>query len=106
MISNTALDGQKNVLEAAVAAKVKRVLPSEYGNDTTVRFFVLFLFLRALALTDVQQSEKANAALPFFEPKVKALEYLRANEDKISWTSVITGLFFDWVREECHTKNE
>ncbi|KAH8590064.1 isoflavone reductase [Bisporella sp. PMI_857] len=76
LISSSSLDGQVVVLEAAVAAGVKRIIPSDFGNDTA--------------------SDTVNAALPFFAPKAKAIEYLRENENKISWTSIITGPFFDW----------
>ncbi|KAH8160475.1 hypothetical protein CIB48_g7773 [Xylaria polymorpha] len=71
------LSKQLNLVEAAVKANVKRFLPSEFGSDTT---------------------NAKNAALPVFADKVaihKALAKEAAN-GKISYTSVITGPFFDW----------
>lgn len=37
-----AIDGQENVLKAAVAAGVKRIIPSDFGNNTAVIFYPLF----------------------------------------------------------------
>ncbi|KAN0114453.1 NAD(P)-binding protein [Hyaloscypha variabilis] len=76
MLPITALAGQGIVIEAAIAAGVKRFLPSEYGSDST--------------------NPAVIAAVPFFEGKKKYLDYLKSKEDVISWTGLVTGPFFDW----------
>ncbi|KAH6952438.1 hypothetical protein BKA56DRAFT_505108, partial [Ilyonectria sp. MPI-CAGE-AT-0026] len=35
-------------------------------------------------------------AVPFFEGKKKCLDYLKTEENVISWTAIITGPSFDW----------
>ncbi|KAI6760394.1 hypothetical protein HG530_009254 [Fusarium avenaceum] len=70
------LASQAVVIEAAIAAGVKRFIPSEYGSDYT--------------------NSAVVAAVPFFEAKKKYLDYLKTKEDVISWTALITGPFFDW----------
>lgn len=69
-------DQQSAIVNAAVAAGVQVILPSEYGVDTAVP-----------TATDV---------IPFLKAKVAAVEYLRSREDQISWVAVITGSIFDW----------
>ena len=75
-ISPFGLDDQSAIVDAAIAAGVQVILPSEYGVDTAVP-----------AATDV---------IPFLKAKVAAVEYLRSKEDQISWVAVITGSIFDW----------
>ncbi|KAH9216247.1 isoflavone reductase, partial [Leptodontidium sp. 2 PMI_412] len=67
---------QVTVIEAAIAAGVKRFIPSEFGSDNSNPAIV--------------------AAVPFFETKQKSLEFLKSKQDAITWTAVITGPFFDW----------
>jgi hypothetical protein len=67
---------QQKLIDAAITAGVKRFLPSEYGSNT--------------------QNERVLAKVPIFQPKVDTVKYLKSKEDKISWSSVITGPFFDW----------
>jgi hypothetical protein len=67
---------QQKLIDAAIAAGVKRFLPSEYGSNT--------------------QDARVLAKVPIFQPKVDTVKYLKSVEDKISWSSVITGPFFDW----------
>ncbi|KAH8714705.1 isoflavone reductase [Ilyonectria robusta] len=76
MLPITALGDQAVVIEAAIAAGVKRFIPSEYGSDST--------------------SDAVIAVVPFFEGKKKYLEYLKSQESSISWTALFTGPFFDW----------
>ncbi|KAM0328649.1 hypothetical protein ACHAQA_005061 [Verticillium albo-atrum] len=76
MIPIASLASQAVVIEAAIAAGVKRFVPSEYGSDT--------------------DNEAVIAAVPFFEAKKKYLDLLRSKEDVISWTALFTGPFFDW----------
>ncbi|KAL6404538.1 isoflavone reductase [Ilyonectria robusta] len=75
MLPILALGDQRIIIEAAIAAGVKRFIPSEYGSDST-----------APVIT----------AIPFLEDKKKNLEYLKAKEEVISWTALFTGPFFDW----------
>ncbi|CAJ0548452.1 Ff.00g020650.m01.CDS01 [Fusarium sp. VM40] len=70
------LASQAVVIEAAIAAGVKRFIPSEYGSDST--------------------NPAVVAAVPFFEAKKKYIDYLKTKEDFISWTSLVSGPLFDW----------
>ncbi|KAM0145526.1 hypothetical protein ACHAPG_011579 [Botrytis cinerea] len=72
-----ALADQGMLIEAAIAAGVKRFIPSEYGSDST--------------------NPDMIAAVPLFEGKKRHLELLASKEDVISWTALITGPFFDWT---------
>ncbi|KAM0272197.1 hypothetical protein ACHAQH_008820 [Verticillium albo-atrum] len=76
MIPIASLGEQAVVIEASIAAGVKRFVPSEYGSDS--------------------DNAAVIAAVPFFEAKKKYLDLLRSKEDVISWTALITGPFFDW----------
>ena len=69
---------QIKIIDAALAAGVKRFIPSEFGSDT-LNPNIVELFSPALAV------------------KVSILEYLRANEGRMSWTGIATGAFFDFV---------
>ncbi|KAJ9156320.1 NAD(P)-binding domain [Pleurostoma richardsiae] len=76
IVPGGALALQKAFVDAAVAAGVKVFFPSEYGIDTSDR--------------------AASEYIPFLADKVETVDYLKAQEDKISWTAVITGSMFDW----------
>ncbi|KAK2613271.1 hypothetical protein N8I77_000193 [Diaporthe amygdali] len=76
MLPIVALGEQAKVAEAAVKAGVKRFIPSEYGSDSS--------------------SADVIAVVPFFQPKKAQLDWLASQEDRISWTAIITGPFFDW----------
>ncbi|KAK2049508.1 NAD(P)-binding protein [Colletotrichum somersetense] len=67
---------QKKLVDAAIAAGVKRFIPSEYGGNT--------------------RDERLAAKIFLAEHKVNTVKYLQSKEDQISWTAVITGIFFDW----------
>lgn len=75
-ITTAAANGQKPLIDAAIAAGVRRFIPSEFGND-----------LRAT---------EAVKLVPFFEDKVETLNYLKARQDKIEWTAIPNGAFYDW----------
>jgi hypothetical protein len=75
-ISGTAIEAQKKVIDAAIAAGVKRYIPSEFGSDTT----------NPLALE----------YFPGWAQKVEVRKYLESKQDQIEWTVILTGLFFDW----------
>ena len=77
IVGAEALAEQKRYIDAAVAAGVKRFIPSEFGSD----------------LSDPEVVK----LVPIFKPKVEATEYLKSKEsDTFSWTSIATGPFFDW----------
>ncbi|KAF2272910.1 NAD(P)-binding protein, partial [Westerdykella ornata] len=67
---------QTILVDAAIAAGVKLFLPSEYGSDTA--------------------DERLREVVPMFEVKKNIVDYLKQREDKISWSAVIVGGFFDW----------
>lgn len=70
-------DEQKRLVDAAVAAGVKRFLPSEFGCDLT---------------------NELAAKLPVFAPKVEVARYLedKAKTTPLTYTFVYSGPFFDW----------
>ncbi|KAL7907724.1 hypothetical protein GGI35DRAFT_65683 [Trichoderma velutinum] len=67
---------QKNIIDAAVEAGVKRFIPAEFGIDTS--------------------KEKAVEIMTFLRMKPQIIHYLRSIQDKITWTGIIVGPFFDW----------
>ncbi|KAK7549467.1 hypothetical protein IWX49DRAFT_500715 [Phyllosticta citricarpa] len=67
---------QTPLIDAAITAGVKRFVPSEFGCNTS--------------------DPNVTATVPILAPKCHTAEYLRTKQDSISWTSLITGLFFDW----------
>jgi nucleoside-diphosphate-sugar epimerase len=71
-----ALALQKPLIDAAIAAGVKVFFPSEYGIDTS--------------------DPSAQEYIPFLADKIHTLNYLKAQQDKISWTAVVSGSMFDW----------
>lgn len=70
---------QLPLIDAAVAAGVRRVLPSEYGSDP---------------------SNAAARALPVFAHKVQVEQHLKAvaakSNGRTTWTLVCNNEFFDW----------
>lgn len=77
-VASHALLSQKKIIDAAIAAGVKRFLPSEFGSDLSV---------------------EANKQVPFNQPKIEIQHYL---EEKVkthpnfTYTSVTNGPFLDW----------
>jgi hypothetical protein len=67
---------QNKFIDAAIAAGVQRFVPSEFGSNTT--------------------SAPTRAIVPPYEAKYGMVNYLKSKEGEISWTSFITGPFFDW----------
>ncbi|USP81228.1 hypothetical protein yc1106_08502 [Curvularia clavata] len=76
LVGGMALGDQNKLIDAAIAAGVKRFIPSEYGSDTP--------------------SKRAREIVPIFEAKFATVNYLKSKEKEISWTSIIQGPFFDW----------
>ncbi|KAH8817652.1 isoflavone reductase [Flagelloscypha sp. PMI_526] len=66
---------QKVVVDAAIAAGVKRFFPSDFVTDVT---------------------EKTIAFAPLSKDKQDVIDYLISKEDYISWTVIKTSAFFDW----------
>lgn len=76
VVPGGALASQKSLIDAAIAAGVKVFCPSEFGIDSSDR--------------------SASIYIPFLVDKIDIVDYLKSQEDKISWTAVITGCMFDW----------
>lgn len=72
--------GQKTAVDAAIAAGVRRFIPSEFGINT-----------RKVGGTSIGK---------ILAGKIAVADYLdgKAKENEgFSWTGLSTGLFFDWV---------
>ncbi|KAJ5718670.1 hypothetical protein N7488_004316 [Penicillium malachiteum] len=72
------LEPHVNLIKAAVAANVKRIIPSEFGSNTT---------------------NPNAAALPVFADKVavqKQLNEIITSSSTTSYTSIVNGPFLDW----------
>ncbi|KAF2829975.1 isoflavone reductase family protein [Ophiobolus disseminans] len=76
LVAGVALGDQNKFIDAAIAAGVKRYVPSEFGSNTT--------------------DARTRAIVPVFEAKYGTVNYLKSKEKDISWTSFVTGPFFDW----------
>ncbi|KAK6433184.1 hypothetical protein LTR95_010636 [Oleoguttula sp. CCFEE 5521] len=77
LLSAGVLELQKIIIDAAIQAGATLYIPSEFGHDTT--------------------NEYVSRLLPVFGAKAGIIEYLRGREkDGLSWTGIITALFFDW----------
>ncbi|KAJ4327145.1 hypothetical protein N0V84_002407 [Fusarium piperis] len=76
-LTTLAVATQETLIDAAVAAGVKRFLPSEFGSNLDV---------------------PSVRALPLFSAKVAIQDKLKAlaKEGKISYTFVYNSIFFDW----------
>ncbi|KKP03962.1 hypothetical protein THAR02_03944 [Trichoderma harzianum] len=78
-ISPGAVGDQKTIIDAAVAAKVRRFMPSEFGVDT-------------------RRAEERSLGW-ILANKVSVTDYLVEVAKKnpwFSWTGLAVGLFFDW----------
>ncbi|CAN9177362.1 unnamed protein product [Alternaria sp. RS040] len=76
LVAGAVLGNQNKLIDAAIAAGVKRFLPSEFGSNTT--------------------DARTRAIVPMYKSKVETVDYLKSKENEISWTSIVTGPFFDW----------
>jgi hypothetical protein len=69
---------QASIIDAAVAAGVKRFIPSEYGIDTSI--------------------PEVATLVPPTQGKQETIKYLRTKESSgLSWTAICVGAFFDWT---------
>lgn len=76
LVGGMGFGDQNKLIDAAIAAGVKRFIPSEYGSNTP--------------------DKRAREIVPMFEAKFGTVNYLKSKESEISWTSLVTGPFFDW----------
>ena len=76
LVGGTALGDQNKLIDAAIAAGVKRFIPSEFGSNTA--------------------DARTRAVVPVFEAKFGTANYLKSKEKEISWTAIVTGAFLDW----------
>lgn len=80
-VGTEGFQGQAVIIDAAIAAGVKRFIPSEFGSDT---------------------KNPKSAALPVFGYKIATQKYIEekaaANPD-FTYTYVINGVFLDWALE-------
>ena len=76
-IASASAHKQKDFIDAAVKAGVKRFVPSEFGGDT--------------------RNEKALAILPqLYGIKNEVVDYLKRKEkDGLTWSAFVTGPFFE-----------
>ncbi|KAI0551178.1 hypothetical protein F4679DRAFT_540660 [Xylaria curta] len=82
-ISTINVQQQVSIIDAAVAAKVRRFIPSDFGSDSSV--------------------EDEEHVTSFLKCKQDVVRYLRMKEaDGLSWTSLCTGPWVDWLLEEGH----
>ncbi|KAI9044685.1 aromatic alcohol reductase [Aspergillus affinis] len=77
MVGGHVAGDQNKFIDAALAAGVKRFVPSEFGP-----------FSR-----DPKFAELNPVVLP---AKAGTVDYLRSKESKMSWSSLVTGAWFDW----------
>ncbi|KIW15389.1 hypothetical protein PV08_05435 [Exophiala spinifera] len=72
------LAAEEKLIDAAIEAKVKRFLPSEYGVNNT--------------------RPSARALCPVFDAKGGIIDLLKSKESTgLTWTAVPTGLWLDWA---------
>lgn len=72
-------EDQKKIIDAAIATKVKRFLPNEFGVDNS--------------------AQDLGEGASFFKVKAEVVAYLKQKQtNDLSWTALCTGLWIDWVR--------
>jgi hypothetical protein len=76
LVGGSVLGDQNKYIDAAIAAGVKRFVPSDFGSDTT--------------------DSRNRELVPISDAKFVTAKYLKSKESEISWTAMITGPFFDW----------
>ncbi|PLB52880.1 NAD(P)-binding protein [Aspergillus steynii IBT 23096] len=77
LVGRSGYADQQKLVDAALAAGVKRFIPSEFGNNSA--------------------DARVRALAPILEGKKAKIDYLRQREHRMSWTTVITGAFFDYA---------
>lgn len=81
VVGTAAVPAQRTAIDAALAAGVRRFVPSEFGLHTRKA--------RGTPIGDLLQAKIAI---------VDYLEQVAAQNPGFTWTGLSTGLFFDWVR--------
>ncbi|KAF2127206.1 NAD(P)-binding protein [Dothidotthia symphoricarpi CBS 119687] len=84
-IAGSHVESQKKLIDAAFKGGVKRVMPAEFGSCDSA-------------------DEKTNEILPLMKGKKVVRDYLLSMQDKerdggagkLTWTSLVTGHFFDY----------
>jgi uncharacterized protein YbjT (DUF2867 family) len=82
-IAGSHVESQKNLIDAAFKAGVKRVMPAEFGSCDSA-------------------DDKTNEVLPLMKGKKDVRDYLLSLQGKerqggaLTWTSLVTGHFFDY----------
>lgn len=77
LIPPNEVEKQKRIIDVAIKAGVKRVIPGEFGSDTT--------------------KKEILDAVPIFAYKAEVVKYLQSKEDTgLSWSGIVNGGFFDW----------
>lgn len=76
LVGGTGFGEQNKLIDAAIAAGVKRFVPSEFGSDTA--------------------DARVRELVPILEGKFATVNYLKSKESVISWTAVANGPFFEW----------
>lgn len=90
-IATVAVGGQTTLVDAAISAKVRRFIPSEFGINTRI--------VGGTAIGNILQG------------KVKTLDYIISKSQEnpwFTWTGISSGIFFDWVgssNASCHREN-
>lgn len=77
-ISGVGLPIHKLIINAAIAANVRIFFPPKHGVDTS--------------------APNAPEVIPTLKPEVAALSCLNSKQDQISWTALVTGSLFNWIR--------
>ncbi|KAJ4993146.1 isoflavone reductase family protein [Stagonosporopsis vannaccii] len=76
-VGATGFQDQKILIDAAIRARVKRFIPSEFSSNT--------------------MSPAVRQLVPVFEPKKAILDYLKEKESTgLTWTGIAVGALFDW----------
>lgn len=83
-IAGSHVDSQKKLIDAAFKGGVKRVMPAEFGSCDSA-------------------DDKTNEILPLMKGKKDVRDYLlevqrkeRRGAERLTWTSLVTGHFFDY----------
>ena len=68
----------KTIIDAAIKARVKRIMLSEFG-------------------TNVPELQTTAPLAEVYEGKVKIRKYMEGKEGQgLTWTGLVVGAFFDW----------
>lgn len=78
LLPTTDAQTHKSIIDASIKAGVKRIIPSEFGSDTSNPAII-------------------DEVPIIFKAKQEVAQYLQSKEETgLSWTGIFTGCFFDW----------